>query len=201
DGLAGRPAAGLSPGTPPFFPTPIQQVSAMSTSSASPPDGNRDIVLAFSGGLDTSFCIPWLRERGWSVHTVFADTGGVDAGERAYIEARARELGVASHVTVDGGPALWTGFVKPFVWAGEPYQGQYPLLVSDRYLIVDAALARAAELGTRAIAHGCTGMGNDQVRFDLAVKSRGDWRIVAPIREIQKEHAQTRAYAPGSLGE
>src|SRR5690606_37104939 len=65
DGLAGRPAAGLSPGTPPFFPTPIQQVSAMSTSSASPPDGNRDIVLAFSGGLDTSFCIPWLRERGW----------------------------------------------------------------------------------------------------------------------------------------
>ena len=155
---------------------------------------SKDIVLAFSGGLDTSFCVPYLKERGWNVHTVFADTGGVDAVERAYIEARAHELGVASHVTVDGGPAIWDGFVKPFVWAGEGYQGQYPLLVSDRYLIVDAALARAHALGTNAIAHGCTGMGNDQVRFDLAVKASGDYRIFAPIREIQKEHTQTRAY-------
>jgi argininosuccinate synthase len=156
--------------------------------------GTGDIVLAFSGGLDTSFCVPWLQERGWRVHTVFADTGGVSAAERGRIERRAADLGVASHVTVDGGPALWRGFVVPFVWAGEPYQGQYPLLVSDRYLIVDAALERARALGTDAIAHGCTGMGNDQVRFDLAVKSAGAYRIVAPIREIQKEHVQTRAY-------
>ena len=163
---------------------------------------DKPIVLAFSGGLDTSFCVPWLRERGWQVHTVFADTGGVDAGERAYIEQRAAELGVASHVTVDGGPALWDGFVKPFTWAGEGYQGQYPLLVSDRYLIVDATLARARDLGTRAIAHGCTGMGNDQVRFDLAVKaSGGGYDIVAPIREIQKEHTQVRAYEQAYLAE
>ena len=162
---------------------------------------SKDIVLAFSGGLDTSFCVPYLKERGWNVHTVFADTGGVDADERAFIEKRAAELGVASHVTVDGGPAIWTGFVKPFVWAGEGYQGQYPLLVSDRYLIVDAALGRAAELGTNAIAHGCTGMGNDQVRFDLAAKASGDYRIVAPIREIQKEHTQTRAYEQAYLEE
>ncbi|TLY51424.1 MAG: argininosuccinate synthase [Gammaproteobacteria bacterium] len=141
---------------------------------------NKDIVLAFSGGLDTSFCVPYLQERGYAVHTVFADTGGVDAEERAFIEARAKELGVASHVTVDGGPAIWNGFVKPFVWAGQGYQGQYPLLVSDRYLIVEAA--------------GCTGMGNDQVRFDLTIKALGDYTIVAPIREIQKEHTQTRAY-------
>ena len=162
---------------------------------------SRDIVLAFSGGLDTSFAVAWLKERGWNVHTVFADTGGVDAEERAYIEQRATDLGVASHVTVDGGPALWSGFVKPFVWAGEGYQGQYPLLVSDRYLIVDATLARARDLGTNAIAHGCTGMGNDQVRFDLAVKASGDYRIVAPIREIQKEHTQTRAYEQAYLEE
>ncbi len=155
---------------------------------------NKDIVLAFSGGLDTSFCVPYLQERGYSVHTVFADTGGVDADERAFIEQRAAELGVTSHVTVDGGPAIWSGFVKPFIWAGEGYQGQYPLLVSDRYLIVEAALARCQELGTKIIAHGCTGMGNDQVRFDLAVKALGDYTIVAPIREIQKEHTQTRAY-------
>jgi argininosuccinate synthase len=161
----------------------------------------RPIVLAFSGGLDTSFCIPYLQERGWAVHTVFADTGGVDAEERAYIEARAAELGAASHVTVDGGPAIWDGFVKPFVRAGEGYQGQYPLLVSDRYLIVDAAIARARELGTKAIAHGCTGMGNDQVRFDLAVKALGDYEIVAPIREVQKEHTEVRAWEQRYLEE
>lgn len=160
---------------------------------------NKPIVLAFSGGLDTSFCVPYLQERGWDVHTVFADTGGVDAEERAFIEARAAELGVTSHQTVDGGAAIWESFVKPFVWAGEGYQGQYPLLVSDRYLIVDAALKRAAELGTQAIAHGCTGMGNDQVRFDLAIKARGDFQIIAPIREIQKEHTQTRAYEQAYL--
>ena len=159
-----------------------------------PAAGSKDIVLAFSGGLDTSFCIPYLQEQGYAVHTVFADTGGVDAEERDFIEKRAAELGAATHVTVDGGPAIWEGFVKPFIWAGEGYQGQYPLLVSDRYLIVDAALARAKELGTKIIAHGCTGMGNDQVRFDLAVKASGDYQIVAPIREIQKEHTQTRAY-------
>ena len=165
------------------------------------PVNKKDIVLAFSGGLDTSFCVPYLQERGWAVHTVFADTGGVDAEERAFIEARAAELGVTSHVTVDGGPALWNGFVKPFVWAGEGYQGQYPLLVSDRYLIVEAALKRCQELGIRVIAHGCTGMGNDQVRFDLAVQALGDYEIVAPIREIQKEHTEVRAYEQAYLEE
>ena len=157
------------------------------------------IVLAFSGGLDTSFCVPYLQERGWQVHSVFADTGGVDAEERAFIEQRAQELGVTSHVTIDGGPALWRDFVRPFVWAGEGYQGQYPLLVSDRYLIVDATLARAKELGATTIAHGCTGMGNDQVRFDLAVKAQGSTAIVAPIREIQKEHTAVRAYEQAYL--
>lgn len=173
---------------------PQQSSDPTPDSRSASPGAGKSIVLAFSGGLDTSFCVPYLRERGWDVHTVFADTGGVDADERTYIEQRAADLGVASHVTVDGGPALWNDFVKPFVWAGEGYQSQYPLLVSDRYLIVDAALNRAAELGTRAIAHGCTGMGNDQVRFDLAVKARGEYEIVAPIREIQKEHTGVRAY-------
>jgi argininosuccinate synthase len=170
------------------------------TAASTNPASNH-IVLAFSGGLDTSFCVPYLKEQGWNVHTVFADTGGVDADERAFIEHRAQELGASSHVTVDGGPAIWNGFVKPFVWAGEAYQGQYPLLVSDRYLIVEAALKRCAELGTRVIAHGCTGMGNDQVRFDLAVKALGNYQIVAPIREIQKQHTQTRAYEQRYLEE
>jgi len=175
---------------------------SMQTASANPESRipnpasgeGQDIVLAFSGGLDTSFCVPYLQERGYAVHTVFADTGGVSAEERTYIEQRAQELGVASHRTVDASQAIWESFVKPLIQAGEFYQGQYPLLVSDRYVIVEESLKRCAELGTRYFAHGCTGMGNDQVRFDLAVKALGDYTIVAPIREIQKEHTQTRAY-------
>jgi len=155
---------------------------------------SKDIVLAFSGGLDTSFCVPYLKERGYAVHTVFADTGGVSIGERDYIETRAEELGVASHRTVDASQAIWDSFVRPLIQAGEFYQGQYPLLVSDRYVIVEESLKRCDELGTKIFAHGCTGMGNDQVRFDLAVKALGDYEIVAPIREIQKEHTEVRAY-------
>lgn len=154
----------------------------------------KDLVLAFSGGLDTSFCIPWLQEQGYAVHTVFADSGGVDAEERAYIEQRAAELGAASHRTVDIAQSIWDQFVVPLLFAGEWYQGQYPLLVSDRYLIVHASLARCDELGTRVFAHGCTGMGNDQVRFDLSAKALGDYEIIAPIREIQKEVGEVRAW-------
>jgi argininosuccinate synthase len=155
---------------------------------------SKEIVLAFSGGLDTSFCVPYLQERGYAVHTVFADTGGVSADERDYIEQRAKELGAASHRTVDASQAIWDSFVRPLIQAGEFYQGQYPLLVSDRYVIVEESLKRCDELGTKLFAHGCTGMGNDQVRFDLAVKALGDYEIVAPIREIQKEHTEVRAY-------
>lgn len=154
----------------------------------------KDVVLSFSGGLDTSFCIPYLQEQGYRVHTVFANTGGVSAEELAYIEQRAAELGAASHRTLDLAQDLFESFVTPFVWAGENYQNQYPLLVSDRYLIVQHTLARCRELGTRYVAHGCTGMGNDQVRFDVAIQSLGDYTILAPIREIQKQHTHVRQY-------
>ena len=160
-----------------------------------------DIVLAYSGGLDTSFCIPWLIERGFCVHTVFADTGGVDAAEREYIEQRSGELGAASHRTVDVAQPLWDEFVVPLIQAGTFYQEQYPLLVSDRYVIVRETLRRADALGTKHVAHGCTGMGNDQVRFDLTVKALGDYVIHAPIREIQREHTEVRAYEQGYLDE
>src|SRR3546814_17366916 len=86
-----------------------QQSAFPNLESPIPNPGSTDIVLAFSGGLDTSFCVPWLQERGWAVHPVFADTGGVDAEERAAIEARAAELGVASYVTIAGGPAIRAG--------------------------------------------------------------------------------------------
>jgi argininosuccinate synthase len=155
---------------------------------------DKKIVLAFSGGLDTSFCVPWLRERGYAVYTLFCDTGGVDADEVAWIAARAKELGAVEHRTVDASQSIWDEFVVPLVQGGQWYQNQYPLLTSDRYLIVKHSLAWCDELETRWFAHGCTGMGNDQVRFDVTAKALGDYVIVAPIREIQKEHAEVRAY-------
>jgi argininosuccinate synthase len=152
------------------------------------------VVLAFSGGLDTSFCVPYLRERGHDVITLFVDTGGVDKAERNYIETRARELGAIEHITHDGAQAIWDSVVVPLVIGGQLYQDTYPLLVSDRYIIVEQSLALADARGTRLFAHGCTGMGNDQVRFDQTVRSLGDYDILAPIRDIQAEHAPVRVY-------
>ncbi len=151
-------------------------------------------ILAFSGGLDTSFCVPYLREQGYDVVTCFVDTGGVDAEERSYIEERSRSLGAVAHVTADGGQQVWDTVVVPLVRGGQLYGDVYPLLVSDRYVIVERSCALADEHGTKVIAHGCTGMGNDQVRFDQTIRSLGEYEILAPIREIQKEHSAVRAY-------
>src|SRR5258708_7309131 len=123
---------------------------------------SNEVILAFSGGLDTSFCIPWLRERGHEVVTLFVDTGGGDLEELHYIEARAQELGAVAHFTEDAGDALWSDVVVPLVHAGARYQDQYPLLCYDRYVIVRKSLELAHRRGTKLFAHGCTGMGNDQ---------------------------------------
>lgn len=162
---------------------------------------NKEVVLAFSGGLDTSFCVPWLRERGWDVVTLFVDTGGVSDAERRAIASRARELGAVEHITEQAGPAIWEEVVVPLVQGGELYQNQYPLLCSDRYLIVRRSLEVARQRGTDAFAHGCTGMGNDQVRFDLTVKTVGDFEIIAPIREVQRDHDDVRDYEQAYLEE
>ncbi|MBT8132320.1 MAG: argininosuccinate synthase [Gammaproteobacteria bacterium] len=162
---------------------------------------NKEIVLAFSGGLDTSFCVPWLNEQGYSVTTLFVDTGGVDAAERDYIAQRATELGAAKHVAIDAAEDIWHEVVTPLIRAGEFYQSQYPLLCSDRYVIVRKALELCDELGTDYFAHGCTGMGNDQVRFDLTTRALGNYQIVAPIREIQQRDRQVREYEKAYLAE
>ena len=99
-----------------------------------------EVVLAFSGGLDTSFCVPYLMEQGYDVITLFVDTGGVDEAEKNYIATRARELGAKEHVAWDGAAAIWDDVVIPLVQAGGLYQNQYPLLCSDRYIIVRRAL-------------------------------------------------------------
>lgn len=162
---------------------------------------SNEVILAFSGGLDTSFCIPYLRERGYEVVTLFVDTGGVDRDERHYIENRARELGAKQHFTEDAGESLWSDVVVPLVRGGARYQDQYPLLCSDRYIIVRKSLELAHRRGTKLFAHGCTGMGNDQVRFDATVHALGDFQILAPIRDIQQQHQNVRAYEQAFLEE
>lgn len=159
------------------------------------------VVLAFSGGLDTSFCVRYLVEQGYEVTTLFVDTGGVCEDERHYIEERAKELGASEHVTADGAHEVWDDVVVPLVMGGALYQDQYPLLVSDRFVIVKKALELADSRGIRSFAHGCTGMGNDQVRFDLAVRSLGDYEIIAPIRDIQRQHPLVREHEQRYLEE
>jgi len=151
-------------------------------------------VLAFSGGLDTSFCVPWLIDRGYDVVTLFVDTGGVGDDGAATIAARARELGAVEHVAVDVSAKLWDSFVVPFVMGGVKYQDRYPLLCSDRYLIVEETVKLAHARGADVIAHGCTAMGNDQVRFDQTIGSLTGLPIVAPIREIQGVTSTPRVY-------
>jgi argininosuccinate synthase len=152
------------------------------------------IVLAFSGGLDTSYCVLDLAGQGYEVHTAFVDTGGVDDAGRAHIRERALSLGAAEHHEIDVAQAIWDEFVKPLVWSHARMRGEYPLLCSDRYLIVRRCLELCDELGTKHFAHGCTGMGNDQLRFDQTVHSLGDYEIHAPIRDLQSRVQAVRDY-------
>jgi argininosuccinate synthase len=157
------------------------------------------IVLAFSGGLDTSYCVLDLRKKGFEVHTVFVDTGGLSDAETAGIRDRALELGAAKHHRLDVSQAIWDEFVVPLVWSQARVLGEYPMLCSDRYLIVQRCLALCDALGTRHFAHGCTGMGNDQLRFDQSVRSLGDYEIHAPVRELQKTARDIRAFEMETL--
>ena len=152
------------------------------------------VVLAFSGGLDTSYCVLALKQQGFEVHTAFVDTGGIAADQKAWIAERARALGAAEHHELDAAGPLWDQFVVPLLWSGARMLEQYPMLCSDRYVIVEQCLKLADELGTNHFAHGCTGMGNDQLRFDQSVRSLGDYVIHAPIRELQRETSNVRAH-------
>lgn len=155
---------------------------------------NKNIVLAFSGGLDTSFCVPYLIDKGFEVTTIFVDSGGVSDEEKQAIKERALSLGAVNHVEESIAKDLWSDVITPLIWGGHWYQNQYPLLCSDRYLIVATCLKLCDKLGTNLFAHGCTGMGNDQVRFDLAVQCLGDYEVISPIREIQKRTNEVREY-------
>ena len=164
-------------------------------------DTNKTIVLAFSGGLDTSYCVLELKTQGYDVHTVFVDTGGLSPEEVNWIEERALSLGAVKHHLVDASQLIWDEFVVPLVWSQSRMLGEYPMLCSDRYLIVRLSLQLCDELGTRHFAHGCTGMGNDQLRFDQTVRSLGDYDIHAPVRDLQKQPGNIREIEIGILND
>src|SRR5262245_35445594 len=144
------------------------------------------IVLAFSGGLDTSFCVPWLKEKhGSDVVTVTVDTGGLDDAERAKLAAKSKQLGAQAHHCIDARKAFFDETTR-FLIAGNVLRGGvYPLCVgAERGLQARVVAETARKLGAKAIAHGCTAAGNDQVRFEVALRTLApELEILAPIRD------------------
>ncbi len=137
------------------------------------------VVLAYSGGLDTSFCVIWLRQQGWRVITVAINTGGFAPAELAALEKRATGLGVVQHITKDAREELFERYLRYLLFANAKRGGTYPLCVSAERVCQAQRVAEIAnELGADAIAHGSTGAGNDQVRFDVV------FGVVAPKLEL-----------------
>ena len=154
------------------------------------------IVLAYSGGLDTSVAVHWLRaERGYDVVTLTVDVGNEPDLEA--IVAKAQRIGAVATRTIDARELFVRYFVFPALQAGAVYQNQYPLATAlARPLIAKLLVDIAREEGAVAVAHGCTGKGNDQVRFDVGVASLApDLRIVAPAREWGMTRQQEEDYA------
>jgi argininosuccinate synthase len=155
------------------------------------------IVLAFSGGLDTSFCIPWLAEtHGRPVVTVTVDTGGIDAAAARSLAERSRALGAADHFLVDARDAFFQQVLR-FLIMGNVRRGQtYPICVGAERVIQAQEVAKAAErLGTLTVAHGSTAAGNDQVRFEVALRTlRPGLEILAPVRDTPRPRPEQVAY-------
>lgn len=153
-------------------------------------------VLAFSGGLDTCYCAVWLREQGYEVHSVTVDTGGFDADALAGISARARQLGIAAHRVIDAREQLFADTLRYLIFANALRGEVYPLCVSaERVTQARVVAACAAECGAQTLVHGSTGAGNDQVRFDVALRVLApDARVLAPVREQGLSRQQASAY-------
>lgn len=148
----------------------------------------KKVVLAFSGGLDTSYCVKYLsEEKGYEVHTLTVNTGGFDAAEIQSIESRAKDLGVASHKTVDETRAYYDAVIRYLIYGNVLKNNTYPLSVSAERMSQALATANyARELGADAVAHGSTGAGNDQVRFDMILNTLVPGvEIITPIRDMK----------------
>jgi argininosuccinate synthase len=163
------------------------------------------IALAFSGGLDTSYCAVRLREEGWTVHTIHVDTGGLDPEATAAIGARAAALGVAAHHEVDARREVYDRFVRHLI-RGNVLRGEvYPLSVAAERTQQAISVAEVAtRIGASAVAHGATGAGNDQIRFDVAFRVLlAGLPIVTPIRDhsVTREEAAVYLRARGVVVE
>jgi len=155
------------------------------------------VVLAFSGGLDTSFCVPYLmNEKGLEVHTVIVNTGGFSDEEAKRIEERARTLGAATHTCIDAADDYYARGIRYLIYGNVLKNNTYPLSVSsERFFQAMAVLDHVKKLGAEYVAHGSTGAGNDQVRFDLVFEVLApDVRIIAPIRELALSRQQEIDY-------
>jgi argininosuccinate synthase len=148
--------------------------------------GAEPILLAFSGGLDTSFCVPWLKDTYQRpVITVTVDTGGIDAPAAKSLAERAAQLGAIEHHLIDAKSAYFEQVLK-FLIMGNVRRGNvYPLCVgAERVLQAQTIAQMALSLGTKMVAHGCTAAGNDQVRFEVALRTLApDLEIIAPVRD------------------
>src|SRR5712692_4046558 len=154
------------------------------------------IVLAYSGGLDTSVAIRWLKEeRGYDVVALTVDVG-MDRS-REELQSRAMAAGAVQYVWRDVQETFVRHFAFPTLAAGGRYQGAYPLATAlSRPLIARELAAVAKAEGATAVAHGCTGKGNDQVRLDVSVQALApELRIVAPLREWEMDRESEIAYA------
>jgi len=148
--------------------------------------GAEPILLAFSGGLDTSFCVPWLKETYQRpVITVTVDTGGIDAAAAQSLAERSVRLGAIEHHLIDARAAYFDQVLK-FLIMGNVRRGNvYPLCVGAERVLQAQTIARMAlSLNTQMVAHGCTAAGNDQVRFEVALRTLGpQLEIIAPVRD------------------
>jgi argininosuccinate synthase len=154
------------------------------------------VILAYSGGLDTSVMVPWIGERyGLDVVAFTADLGQGEDIER--IRQKALRTGAVDAVAVDARNLFLDCFVFPALMAGAVYEGKYPLATAlGRPLIAKLMVDAARQHGAKAVAHGCTGKGNDQVRFDVTFQTLApDLKIIAPVREWKMSRDESLAYA------
>jgi argininosuccinate synthase len=149
-------------------------------------DPKKPIVLAYSGGLDTSFLVPWLKDNyGRPIITVTVDTGGIDAAGAQTLKERALALGAIEHHQVDARADYFEQVLR-FLVMGNVRRGQlYPLCVgAERVMQAQTIALMARKLGTNSIAHGCTAAGNDQVRFEVALRTLApELEVIAPVRD------------------
>lgn len=154
------------------------------------------VALAFSGGLDTSFCVVHLRAQGYAVSTVTVNTGGFSARELARIESLSPTLGAQQHHTVDARAELFDRYLRYLIYGNVLRGNLYPLSVSaERVAQAAKVVAVAKQVGATALAHGSTGAGNDQVRFDVAFRALApELELLTPIRTLALSRAEERAF-------